>query len=68
MRKLSCQVLFAVTFLLAGSAAAGENVRLFVPEKIYAVPGVEMNVYFDNIVTVINSANYVFDVDCQKGR
>ena len=39
-----------------------------IPEKIYAVPGVEMNVYFNNIVTVINPANYVFDVDCPKGR
>ena len=45
-----------------------EDVRLFVPEKIYAVPGVEMNVYFNNIVTVVNPANYVFDVDCSKGR
>ena len=45
-----------------------ENIRLMIPEKIYAVPGVEMNVYFNNIVTVINPANYVFDVDCPKGR
>ena len=45
-----------------------ENVRLLIPEKIYAVPGVETNVYFDNVVTVINPANYAFDVDCQKGR
>ena len=45
-----------------------ENVSLLIPEKIYAVPGVETNVYFDNVVTVINPANYVFDVDCKKGR
>ena len=45
-----------------------QDVRLFLPEKIYAVPGVEMNVYFNNIVTVINPNNYVFDVDCRKGR
>ena len=45
-----------------------ENVRLLIPEKIYAVPGVETNVYFDNVVTVINPANYAFDVDCKKGR
>ena len=60
-------LIFGVMLLiLAGSAA--ENIRLFLPEKIYAVPGVEMNVYFNNIVTVINPANYVFDVDCPKGR
>ncbi|MBQ9501128.1 MAG: hypothetical protein IJU70_03115 [Lentisphaeria bacterium] len=54
-------------FLLAEVLSAAD-VRLLVPEKIYAVPGVEMNVYFNNIVTVINPANYVFDVDCEKGR
>ena len=47
---------------------SAEDVRLFIPEKIYAVPGIEMNVYFNNIVTVINPANYVFDVNCDKGR
>lgn len=48
-------------------AASAEDVKLFLPETIYAVPGVEMNVYFNNIVTVINPANYVFDVNCPKG-
>ena len=28
----------------------------------------ETNVYFSNVVTVINPANYVFDVNCSKGR
>ena len=51
---------------VCGSAAA--DVKLLVPEKIYAVPGIEINLYFNNIVTVINPANYVFDVDCEKGR
>ncbi len=44
------------------------EIDLFLPEVIYAVPGVEMNVYFDNLVQVTNSANYVFDVNCPKGR
>ena len=44
------------------------DVRLLLPETIYAVPGVESNIYFNNIVTVINPANYVFDVTCSKGR
>ena len=42
-------------------------IRLLLPPKIYAVPGVEMNVYFDNVCVVINPANYVFDVTCAKG-
>lgn len=52
-------------------------IRLLLPPRIYAVPGIEMNVYFDNICLVVNRANYVFDVsasafvDCvtwQDGR
>jgi hypothetical protein len=44
------------------------DVKLLVPETIYAVPGIEMNVYFQNIVTVINPRNYAFEVHCEKGH
>ena len=68
MKKMSCKTLTVTLALLAGMWSAAEDVRLLVPEKIYAVPGVELTVYFNNIVTVVNPANYVFDVDCEKGR
>ena len=42
--------------------------KLLLPEVIYALPGFEINIYFQNIVTVINPANYAFDVECKKGR
>ncbi|MBE6384355.1 MAG: hypothetical protein E7048_01675 [Lentisphaerae bacterium] len=42
--------------------------KLLLPEKIYAVAGFEINIYFQNVVTVINPANYAFDVECEKGR
>ena len=45
-----------------------EDVKLLLPEKIYAVPGIETNVYFENIVRVINPDNYVFEARCKKGR
>lgn len=45
-----------------------EDVKLLLPEKIYAVPGVETNVYFENVVRVINPANYVFEARCSRGR
>lgn len=48
--------------------SAADPVKLQLPEKIYAVPGVESNVYFDNIVLVPNADVFVFDVDCSKGR
>ena len=42
-------------------------IRLLLPPRIYAVPGIEMNVYFDSVCLVVNRANYVFDVTCAKG-
>lgn len=38
MKKRNCLTLFLAFFLRAGVLSAAENVRLFVPEKIYAVP------------------------------
>jgi lysophospholipase L1-like esterase len=37
------------------------------PSVIYAVPGIETNLYFDNVVLVLNPQNYVFDAVCDKG-
>lgn len=43
------------------------KVKLILPATIYAVRGIEVNIYFDNVIQVINSANYAFDVTCSAG-
>jgi lysophospholipase L1-like esterase len=43
------------------------DVRLSLPSAIYATPGLECNIYYDNVVLVLNRRNYAFDVDCEKG-
>ena len=50
------------------AAVLPEQKQLFLPEHLYAVPGIECNIYFRNIFLTINHANYIFDVDCKAGR
>lgn len=61
---------FLVLFVLAAVVRAGAEagpVRLILPPVLPAVPGVEANIYFENVILAVNPANYVFDVDCEKG-
>lgn len=59
-----------------GQATAGDQqasstfpgpVRLILPSKTYASPGLECNIYFDNVTLLLNRHNYAFDVTCEKG-
>lgn len=44
-----------------------KNLRLILPKVIYAAPGIETNVYFDNVFLALNPSNYIFEVTCSKG-
>lgn len=72
-RRAAHLALLAVLFWLSSAANASDardfagDVRLTLPPVIYAAPGIETNLYFDNVVLVINPANYIFDVTCPKG-
>ena len=64
-------IVAAGLYLLAALATltAQENVRLTLPPEIYAVPGVEMNVYFANTVLVEREkdGNLAYAVECAVG-
>lgn len=51
----------------ASTTPVGKDLRLLLPPVIYAVPGLETNLYFANAILAINPANYAFDVTCNKG-
>lgn len=67
-------IIFSFTMIGFGAQAGEDNasqpfhgkVRLALPKVIYGVVGIEMNVYFSNIVLVINPDNYAFEVICDK--
>ena len=40
----------------------------FLPANVYAVPGVECNIYWKNILLTLDHADYDFDADCAVGR
>jgi len=44
-----------------------KGIRLILPPLVYAVPGVETNIYFDNVCLVMNPKNYAFDIDAARG-
>lgn len=52
----------------AVAAPQPEGLRLVLPAELWAVPGRELNLYFDNVVLARDLRSLVFDVDCTKGR
>jgi lysophospholipase L1-like esterase len=43
------------------------DARLILPPIVYATPGIECNIYYDNIILTLNVHNFAFDVTCPKG-
>ncbi|MBQ9502993.1 MAG: MarR family transcriptional regulator, partial [Lentisphaeria bacterium] len=65
---IALAILLIALALLAGTAPHKNDVHPALTEHIYAVPGLECSIYFNNIVTVINVRNYAFEVVCDIGR
>jgi hypothetical protein len=63
-------VLLPVLFSAATCFARtdGGPLRLTLPPEFYAVPGVEMSIYYDNVVLTETPDAYRFQVTCDIGR
>jgi len=63
------RVLIALLLVcLAAMPALCEGpLRMIMPQRMYAVPGVEMSLYFDNVLLHPNSDLLICDVDCGFG-
>ena len=66
MIKIFVSVFLSIVF--AVSTYAQDKLRTLLPPRIYAATGQEVNVYFDNVVLTPNYRNFLFDVNCVKGR
>jgi lysophospholipase L1-like esterase len=69
---LLCWLAILAALMPGGTCLGAEKdvpgpVRLCLPPVINAVVGVEMNVYFDNVVLAIRPDAYAFDVNCPLG-
>ncbi|QDU51599.1 hypothetical protein Pan110_39660 [Gimesia panareensis] len=51
----------------AVAAEKSESLQLTLPPAFYAVPGVEMSIYYDNIVLTETPEKYRFEVSCKIG-
>ena len=64
--RIKC--LFPTLLLVFASAflqAEEKTLPLQLPPQIYAVPGIECNVYFENLVLTLKPDNYAFEVKCK---
>jgi lysophospholipase L1-like esterase len=61
-------VLFLLLACLAPAFGQAPNLRMVLPPDLYATPGHEMNLYFDNAILALDSHDYLFDVTCARGR
>jgi lysophospholipase L1-like esterase len=63
-----CYLLLITLLCSAVCAQPAPGLRLLLPPEIPAVPGREINLYFDNVVLHPRADLLLFDVDCPRGQ
>jgi lysophospholipase L1-like esterase len=64
--RLTYFISLFILFLTSNSFASQKDFAMLLPDVIYGIPGIEMNVYFDNLVPD-DTSNYEITVDCPRG-
>lgn len=60
---------FGLLLSTAGLFGQTQNpCRLLLPKVVYAAPGQETNIYFDNVILAPPGRAYLFDITCAKGK
>lgn len=67
MHALLVRTAFACATLLSLARAAAPSIALTLPPEFYAVPGVPVSIYFDNIVLTEHPENFRFEVSSDIG-
>lgn len=67
MRFPFSRILLLFVLCAPPAARSADALQLTLPSAIYAVPGVPMSVYFDNIVLTEKPESYRFEVKCDVG-
>jgi len=69
LRAATCAaLLFSLASARVVSATGQNDLRPVLPPEIYAAPGVEMSIYFDNVVCTQTPEAYTFWVTCPLGK
>ena len=64
----SLVIVFNFCLLAEKNAHAEDSLNLTLPKEIYAVPGVDTGIYFENIVRTETISDYRFEVKCKLGE
>ena len=74
LKKSLCAVWSCVLLFAAGcrtecvkNSITPPRLQMMLPEVVYAAPGIESNIYFENVIDSATPLAYAFEVKCKRG-